>query len=173
MRQIFVVLALVLIGSTAFAQTQGKIYIDVEELTPQQVKDAMTKQDAVAKAERWVEVGKGLGAAFREGLSAVTDETGRFSETKVGKFTMLMIAYKIVGEDIIQFIIGMPLLVVVTVIFIWVLRSHCIVHKIAIKREGRRVTEYQVWEPEEDWYPAVAALIYIGMVGICATIIFV
>lgn len=55
----------------------------------------------------WVGVGGEIGTAVKEGLSAVVDVSEQFGKTDVGKFTMLMIAWKVMGKDIIKIFIGL------------------------------------------------------------------
>lgn len=62
---------------------------------------------AVEKASEWVELGEAIGS----GLAAAAEKTGQvvndFAKTPVGKLTMVLIVYKVMGGDVIQFIVGM------------------------------------------------------------------
>lgn len=72
----------------------GMVSIPRSALTPQQL-----KQIEVHEAGAWVGLGKEVGEAINSSLSAVTDNTAKFADTQVGKFTMFIIAWKVLGND--------------------------------------------------------------------------
>lgn len=94
-------------------------------LSAQQKIGEVTEQLRAGK--EWAEMGQAIGIATRGALSAVTDETARFAETTPGRFTMLMVAWKVMGPDFIRTVkgvlIGAPLLAVWIALFVWWLRK--------------------------------------------------
>ena len=171
---ILVCSSVILVNTSLGQVPDGQVLVDVDLLTGIQLKKAMEGKPSIeTRVSKWTEIGKGIGAATKEGLSAVTEETNKFANTKVGLFTMIMIAYKIIGKDLIQLIIGAPLLITITVLFIWIVRRNYIVRKIISSESADGMKTYEVYQPEEAWYIAVACLIYGLSVGISLLVIFV
>lgn len=54
----------------------------------------------------WVGVGGEVGTAVREGLNAVVDVADKFGKTDVGRFTMILVAWKVIGKDIMRIVLG-------------------------------------------------------------------
>jgi hypothetical protein len=97
----------------------------------------------VQKANEWVDFGKNVGSAMKEGLSALTDEANKFSGTPAGRFTMAVIAWKVAGRDAVELVdrfvgvlIGVPSLIVVTFLYAWFMRKTFICHKVCVKKSG-------------------------------------
>ncbi len=153
--------------------------------------EVLTKLKAQQKVEQvtqtlsagkdWAEMGKAIGIATREGLSAVSDETAKFADTTPGRFTMAMIAWKVAGEDLKHFvrgvIVGIPFLIFWLSLYVWWLRKiYCQrkIKKVAFvgKDEERKeeVTfeylrplslEYpNTWPSGEAWVPTVLPNIF-------------
>ena len=97
------ILTLILIvGQPIYAQSQtvdNRVVVDKSILTPDQLAklqaDALTNQvvEQVSTYSKIAGVGKEVGIAVREGLTAVVDIADKFGGTDVGKFTMVMIAW--------------------------------------------------------------------------------
>ena len=111
---LFAVMIMVIINvSTVFAQTQTseKIIVDTKDLPPGVVEQLKTKQQ-IERLGKFAGVGKEIGEAVNSSLEAITDNADKFAKTRVGVFTMVLVAYKIIGKDLIQFLIGVPFFVV-------------------------------------------------------------
>lgn len=93
----------------------------------------------------WAEMGRAIGIATREGLSAVTTETAKFADTTPGRFTMVMIAWKVMGADFLAsvkgYLIGVPLLIFWCSLFVWWLRRVYGIHKVTRLVDGKKVVE--------------------------------
>lgn len=50
--------------------------------------------------DKYAAVGRGIGIAVNESLGAINKQAANFAETKVGKLTMLIVAWKVLGEDV-------------------------------------------------------------------------
>jgi len=166
-----ILISLVLLCSFAAAQDQPKKMVSVPEdqLTEQQ-KQALKIQQVdttIQSAHGWVGVGKELGTAFDSALQSLTQRSNEFAQTKVGKFTMILVAWKVMGEDakqfanaIVHFAYGFIELVVFLPILLWNYRRSCITRKILVSKEGpfwARKKTYQVFNPQkedEDTYRA-------------------
>jgi hypothetical protein len=92
----FLFAALLIIPTISNGQTRDTTMVSIPRsaLTPQQL-----KQVDVQEAGAWVGLGKEVGEAINSSLSAVTDNTAKFADTKVGKFTMFIIAWKVLAQD--------------------------------------------------------------------------
>ena len=99
---------------------------------------------------KWVGVGGEIGIAVKEGLSAVVDVSEQFSNTNVGRFTMIMIAWKVLGKDLIRIILGLLFISMITPILYNSLKKTCIGFNRKIKGKGIRF-----WEAAEyEWVEA-------------------
>ncbi len=97
---------------------------------------------------KWVGMGHEVGVAVNESLGALTTQADNFSKTGVGKFTMFIVAYKVLGHDFLAFIIGIPLLVTGTCIFLWSYRRTCLPYRILTKVNVDKSKEYTVINQE-------------------------
>lgn len=172
----------------AFAQ-QDSVSVDVTKLNPEQLKvyqefKAMQARSAAStaidnltpeKVDRYAQMGKGLGIAINEGLGAVTKNVEQFSQTSAGKWLMVLITWKIMGEDAIglartavQWSVGGLLLVVGIPFWIWMVRRNCVLCPIAsVERTGffKKKVTYQNIDPFHDeyiWAYGLCFLIYLG-----------
>jgi hypothetical protein len=90
-----------------------KITVNTSDLTVDQL--AKIKAEAEVKELQkkletygnWVGVGGEIGQAVKDGLTAVVDVADKFGSTNVGKFTMTMVAWKVIGKDIVKIILGL------------------------------------------------------------------
>ena len=111
MKTLFVILFMFII---TIVMAQESVTIAVKDLTPQQLIQIKEKgeeakevvQTLEEKTQSWVGVGKEIGEAMNSGLMAVVEASDKFANTKVGKYTMLFIGWKIIGKDIVKIIIG-------------------------------------------------------------------
>lgn len=123
----FYFLLVLLIGLTtlSYAQTTNapqpeKITVNVSDLTSDQLmKIKLTNEAEALKTNiqnygSWVGVGKEVGTAVKEGLLAVVDVSDKFGNTKIGTFTMYMVAWKVIGKDLVRIILGLLSCTVIT-----------------------------------------------------------
>ena len=117
-----VVLALLVVPITAAAQTPvpagGKITVDRSDLPPDLLKQLETKRQ-IETAGKWAGLGREIGLAVNEGLQALTKTADDFSKTGVGRFTMFLIAWKVVGTDFLQLFFGTLFFLTGLVFFVW------------------------------------------------------
>ena len=69
---------------------------------------------------------------MNEGLAAVVDQAERFGTTKVGNFVMVMIAWKVIGKDMVGIILGIPILIAGICIWMWALRRFFIGYRVVV-----------------------------------------
>lgn len=100
-----------------------------------------------AQTNEWVEVGRNVGVAMREGLSALTDEANKFADTDAGRFTMAVIAWKVAGKDAkelttalidrsVKLVVGVPALITLVIIYLWIMRKSFICHRVVVEKTG-------------------------------------
>lgn len=128
-------------------------------MTPEQL--AKYKSDMyIAELEKkldtygkWVGVGGEIGTAVQEGLEAVVDVADKFGETDVGKFTLVMIAWKVMGRDAIRIVLGLIFIVMFTWLLIYSFKRTCVERRALVKRENPgflkypKIREWKIIEP--------------------------
>jgi len=185
------ILTLMLITVSTYAQTtqtvDNRVVVDKSILTPDQIAkiyaDQATNQviEQVSTYSKIAGVGKEVGIAVREGLTAVVDIADKFGGTDVGKFTMVMIAWKIVGKDVFRIAIGLVFLVIFMIFIGKYYRDNFTVHKVAISDNGWKFwlpRQWQIVDPNVNHYDGyefvkwLTILMVLGGFGITYAIMF-
>jgi len=118
MKKLFLSMVILLSTVVTFSQTSltpqelAKLPIDVQN----QIKSVKASTETDAQIEtvgKWVGLGKEVGYAFDGALTAITTTATKFSETKLGKITMFLVIYKVIGADILQVMFGILWLILV------------------------------------------------------------
>jgi len=190
-------LAIVLPADT-FAQanlngTSGeKVTVSINDLTPDQLakieaqrklemanKEIETLQKKIETYGEWVGIGGEIGTAVKEGLSAVVDVADKFGKTDVGRFTMVMIAWKVVGQDVVRIILGILFFTVLTIIIVKVYRRVIISRSVLIENPGfmKYPKKYEVVKSELDsegtvWMTIILLVVYLLGIWITYSIMF-
>ena len=159
-----------------FAQTDETITVKKKDLPPDLVKSLETKEQLKDYAE-YVGIGKEIGTALNEGLKAVVDQAEHFGTTNVGMFTMVMIAWSIIGNDIIQIMIGIPIYFIGLFSLFRYYRLNYSEHRVVTSKSGFFLwakKEYKIIAPTRDVDAASIILFLFTLVwtGICMAIIF-
>jgi hypothetical protein len=124
MRNLF--LALMLFASPVMAQDSVMVSVPRSALTAQQLA-GVEAQGIKEKADAygaWVGVGKEVGEAVNSSLSAISDNAAKFADTKVGKFSMFIVAWKVLGNDILGVFYALVITFIGLPILIWSYRRH-------------------------------------------------
>jgi hypothetical protein len=137
MKKMIIVLLLgIVLSGIAMADDPDTVTVPKTMLTKEQLSDITAKelQDKVDKYGKWVGVGHELGVAVNESLSAVTTQASNFAQTPVGKWTMFLVIWKVIGKDIqawiyvtLSCIIGLPF-------WIWSYRKY-LPHQVLVSEE--------------------------------------
>lgn len=184
MKKVLVLLALMTVAFTVSAQNSQKpkqIVVNVNDLT----QDQLAKVQARNKVEqvtgqietysKYAGMGKEVGIAVSEGLGAVKDVTLEFADSNVGKLTMALIVWKVIGDDLKGMVLGIPIWLLVTFLFIWSYRRSLIRRKKLIKKDGGwwifgGVKQYEMVSPiytDEVWGVAIVhAAVYALFTGV-------
>lgn len=135
-----------------YAQTPvepEKIVVNVTDLTPSQLEKIKADERLKTITEKietygnWVGVGNEVGIAIKEGLNAVVDVSERFGNTKVGEFTMYLIAWKVVGKDFVRIFLGIIFILIISILIFKSFRR-MFPRKILFKSNG-----WKFWLPKE------------------------
>ena len=153
MKRIFLLFMLSALSLNAQESSTNLVSIPKEMLTEQQQKllesesEKQKNEAVIEKIEtysKFAGVGKEIGIAVREGLTAVVDVSEKFGKTDVGKFTMILIAWNIVGKDITKIFIGILFLIIFNFFVFKIYRSTFISHRI--RKTGHW---WKFWESSE------------------------
>lgn len=139
------VLVLLLLSFTPVAVAQAQrqddtVVLHKSDLTADQLakaqQDATEKdvQDRVDRYGKWVGVGHELGTAVNESLSAITTQANNFAGTGVGKVTMAVVVYKVIGRDVLGFAIGILMLLIGIPLWWFSFYRNCITRRVVISK---------------------------------------
>jgi hypothetical protein len=184
-----------------FAQAgTDTVQVDVTKLTDDQLRvyrelKAMQAKAAAANltlnsltpetVDKYSQMGKSIGIAINEGLGAVTKNVEQFSQTSAGKWLMVIITWKVMGEDainvtqrLVRFVVGIGLLTLGVPFFIYIFRRNCVsqpmlvsrtkVVFLTVKKEYIGMTQ----PIHDDAGPWGYAVCFAAFVGICSRIMF-
>lgn len=117
---------------------------------------------SVEQAHNWVGVGKEVGEAMNSGLEAVTTQASKFADTKVGKFTMFLIAWRVIGERAtaisVHLIVGLGIILFGMPVVIWSYRRMVIPRQVLDRIEygdtkipgvKSKIKFYKMFDPNE------------------------
>lgn len=99
----------------------------------------------------WVGVGGEVGTAIKEGLTAVVDVADKFSGTDVGKFTMILVAWKVIGKDIVRIVLGIIFISIFTWLLIYSFKRTCVERRILVENKNPGFLRY----PKERKYEII------------------
>lgn len=169
----------------AASQGDEKVTVNASDLTVDQlakikaeaeIKELQKKLDTYGN---WVGVGGEIGKGIKEGLSAVVDVADKFGNTKVGTFTMVMVAWKIIGKDLVRIFLGIIFALIVTIFLFRSYRTSFMVHRVCTKPTGWQFwlpKEYKIVEPDHYEGFELVKIIYlaclVGSYGITYAIMF-
>jgi len=147
------------LAQTDYSTTDERIVVNKSDLTPDQIAklkaeaelDLMEKK--LEQYGNWVGVGGEIGEAIDDGLNSVVDVAEKFGKTEVGKFTLVLIAWKVVGTDVVRILLGLLFIGMFTWLLIFSFRRTCIERRVLTKRENPgfmkypKLKEYKIIEP--------------------------
>ncbi len=138
----------VLAGQTRKEDGDELILVPKKYLSPEAL--AHRASPDVEAASSWVGVGKEIGAAVNGGLvglmyslvamgglAAVVDQTDRFGATRVGVFVMAMVAWKVIGSELVDIVFGIPICLAGVLLWIWSIRRFFFPKRVLVKSDGK------------------------------------
>lgn len=177
MKQILLSILLMLSVTMASA-TQLNITGD---LTPSQKAELILQAEKMAaeatlapmkaqEVREWIEISTAIGEGMAGAAGKLGVEVNKFADTFVGKFTMIVIVWNYMGQEIISIFFGISILTFGIPTWLWMYRTRGSRRLESIreydKGEGpngvRKVTEYgNTSEEMKGWYLGVLAVILI------------
>ena len=174
---LFLLVGLLMASTVLMAQNQNVT------LTPEQMKQLGISQEQVEKvktvtnitenletAGKWAGMGKEIGIAANETLKAITGTAVDVSKTDLGKFTMLLVAWKVVGHDMIRIAFGCVLMLIIIFSSILLYRNNTD-RSVLISRkwdkEGKGwQKDYKFVQEESDYKNFAIGIFVVGMIAV-------
>jgi hypothetical protein len=119
-----------------------KVTVPKSMLTQDQL-NKLQGHDLRENVHEWAGVGKEVGEAVNSSLAAVTVQTNSFAQTGVGKLTMVLVVWKILGDQIVHLVGGAIELVVFLPLWIWSYRKTCMVRRIKTGKDTWQTVDYK------------------------------
>ncbi len=165
--------AVLLLSSLALAQE--KMYqVPESQLTEQQ---KAKFQGASPKDVRdWVGLGKEIGMAVNESLSAITVQSNNFAQTPVGKLTVAVVIFKVIGDPAIHLLVGTVEALVLIPLWIWSYRKFLPRRVVKSQEYGengkKKLVVYEDLEikDDEEWRGGHWAALFLLAIIILSTI---
>ena len=157
MKNLIIYLFFALLGfsccpNKCYGQIDSSIYNRLSPEAKKEISNALQSQkitnqlnDYVSWSGKGEEIGRAVGSAVNGALSAITDNAEKFANTKVGHFTMFIVAYKVLGKDFIRIIIGIPFLILILIFTLSYMYRNFFPKKVISKITGEgkdKIKEY-------------------------------
>lgn len=148
-------------GLCAFAQNNETITVKKSDL-PADLVQKLDQQKKLQDIKQNLDtikvitsVGKEIGIAINDGLSAITEQTSKFAKTTPGKFTMFLIAWKVMAKDareitsaILGVAFGVPFLIFFEFLLISLFRRVTTKRRVLLSENGKSKN----YEYQDTWY---------------------
>lgn len=148
MKKLLTLVTIILISMVTYSQTNlsqeelNKLPIEVQNQI-KSVKSVTETQTQVENVGAWVGLGKEVGEAFNGALTAITTTASKFADTKLGKVTMFLVIYKVIGEDIVQIGFGFIWLILVFSVTLFIHNNYA---------KDKRLLKKETFNPETKKY---------------------
>ena len=186
MKKVMLVIALVamfaMFSQALFAQS---VTINLSDLSPEEAQKVLAAKklaenpiSAVSspeKLEEWVTVGEKIGQAIAATCNELSVGVNEFIDTPAGKITVLLISWKIVGEDLWGIVGGCLAWIVISAIILWSFRHFHMNEKIKDKKTGtvEYLSRYNFSNKDNDLSSAIFhAIAFVLFTIICLLIVF-
>lgn len=162
----FLVVGLLLFSSLAFAQNSDQEMVTVtvpkSSLTPQQQQTVQQQE-----VHNWVGIGKEVGDAVNSSLQAITTQSNNFAQTGIGKLTVAVVIWKVIGDQVVHVVGAILWMAVFLPIWLWSYRRMCMTRRIKTGKDTWQVVEYDRTKWRETLTPrgahSIAAVIGVGV----------
>jgi hypothetical protein len=158
-------LVFILLTGLGMSQDEEMVSIPKSKLTDQQKAELK-----IESTQSWVGMGKEIGEAVNSSMAAITAQSNNFAQTPVGKLTVFIVIWKVVGDQVIHVAGGLIEVLVFVPIWIWSYRRTCMTRSI---RTGKDTWERIEYTARGDMTPRIAhALIGLACMGAIALTVF-
>lgn len=123
-------------------KNQDTVTMKKSDLTPDQlakIQKDQTVGDINKRIEtygKWVGMGKEIGEAVDSSLGAITNQADHFAHTGVGKLTVALVIWKVVGDQAVHIVAGIIEVLIFLPLWIWSYRKFCFAHRVLVKKEA-------------------------------------
>ena len=201
MKKLFVMLALMVCSMTAtIAQSSDRVEVDITKLSTEELQVWQKLKTKEAKANeviavttpdkmlKYAEVGKAFGQAFKECWSAVSTDAEKFAQSPAGKWAMILVSWKIMGQDaiditksVVKWGVGICLLSVGVPFWAYIFNRNCVAKRVLLSKERtglfavKKVYDKNMSDPihGDEGAPILYAVTFAIFIGIVALIMFV
>lgn len=173
---------LVDVDITKLDAAQLRAYQEMKVLAAKSAASTALDNLTPEKVDKYAQMGKGLGIAINEGLGAVTKNVEQFAQTSAGKWIMVLVTWKVMGEDAVnltrtavQYLVGGTLFIVGIPFWIWLVRRNCVQRPIAtVEKTGfwTKKIVYKTDEPLHSDYIIAYGACFVIYLGVTAAITF-
>lgn len=155
-------LALWLVLTTSLGAQEKTYSVPESQLTQDQLKK-LKDVDIPGNVHAWAGVGKEVGEAVNNSLQAITVQTNNFAQTGVGKVTIALVVWKVLGDQLVHMLGGLIELVIFIPIWLWSYRRTCMTLKFKMPDKTVKIVEYM--SNRNDMTPRIAhSLVALGFV---------
>lgn len=131
----FLMITLLALSTTAFAaedyvkttglsaQQQAEIALQVAKMKSDKSEPVAISETVRHEAMAWTDLGANMGKAMVGAAKEVGVAANEFSQTDLGKVTVAIVAYKIVGKDVLAAVLGTGILVFGMTMAAWILTT--------------------------------------------------
>ena len=170
------ILAVALLAIPLFASAQEakseQILVNKSDLPAAIVQDLETRQK-VESYGAYIGLGKELGVAVNESLSAVTEQTAKFADTSVGRVTMAIVIYKVVGRDFVHYVAGTVFFFIAGAIWLWSYNRNCVTRKVLVEDSKEKGKKWNIVNTNVSEASAATHTVFaIGIIGVSCIIFF-
>lgn len=179
MKTISYIILITVLSCNIFAQQVETVTVDISKLSPEARAEIESRKQIqkIQQYGEWVGLGKEIGIAVDSSLASVTDRAAAFADTDMGKVTMGVLVYKIVGKDLMKIIVGCCLIITYTIIMIFFTYRNCIrvfAYQEEIEMRGEKEVKVKTYRaPIHADVMIFYGLIYLFPVGILLAIMFI
>lgn len=141
MKNFILMLLMLIVPVSLFAQE--KTYsVPESQLTQDQLKK-LKGTDIKENVHAWAGVGKEVGEAVNNSLQAITTQTNNFAQSGVGRVTIALVVWKVLGDQLIHILGGLIELIVFLPLWVWSYRRTCITRVFKMPDKTVKLVEYE------------------------------
>lgn len=104
--------------------------------------EGLQHQTTVDGVSQWVGIGREVGIATREGLESVVDVSQKFGGTQVGRFVMFMVAWRVLGKQLLGVVLGIPIWIAGVAMWVYSMRRFFWGWQVITRRNADKSVEY-------------------------------
>ena len=171
MRIIQTLVMTTILALPVWAQT---VSVPISKLTEQQKRE-FVGGSVTEQASSWIGFGHEVGVAFNEGLGAVTDNVDKFGATRVGSFIMVVIAWRMIGLELMKIFVALFVWITTLAVLIWSYRKTCMTRSVlseVLPDKTKKFTIIKADDGDVDARRIVHAVVLSGMTIVCGVLAF-